>query len=151
MSVDHGSTARRRSLGDIALLACLLLSLPRPARAEVPFAADPRPLTLGIWGGDHIRMVVSRQGAQLEYDCAIGAIDRPIVLDAGGKFTAKGSYTSEHGGPRRKDDSAAARARYVGRVSAETMTLTVTLEAGAQRVGQFTLTRGTDPLLTKCR
>jgi hypothetical protein len=116
-----------------------------------PPTAESRALMPGVWGGDHIRLVISRDRAQLEYDCATGTIDQPIIVDASGKFTAKGSHTPEHGGPRRNGQAAAPRARYIGRVSADTMTLTVTLEAGAERVGVFTLRRGTDPLLTKCR
>jgi len=96
-------------------------------------------------------MMVSRTGARLEYDCADSTIDEPITLDAKGKFTAKGSYTPDRGGPGRNDQAAARRARYVGEVSADTMKLTVTLESAKEPVGVFTLRRGEDPLLTKCR
>jgi hypothetical protein len=151
MSIDQRSRSPRGSrVVVMALLACSSAWAPGSARGDMQ-SAELRTMTPGVWGGDHIRMVISREGAQLEYDCATGTIDQPIVLDARGAFTAKGSYAPEHGGPRRKGEAAGARARYVGRVSAETMTLTVTLEADAQRVGRFTLTRGNDPLLTKCR
>jgi hypothetical protein len=96
-------------------------------------------------------MVISRTGARLEYDCAHSTIDQPIVLDARGRFTAKGSYTSERGGPRRSGAASAARARYEGQVSADAMTLKVTFDNGKQPIGVFTLTRGEDALLTKCR
>jgi hypothetical protein len=96
-------------------------------------------------------MMVSRTGARLEYDCADSTIDEPITLDAKGKFTAKGSYTPDRGGPRRGGPAPAARARYVGEVSADTMKVTVTLESTKEPVGVFTLRRGEDPLLTKCR
>ena len=46
---------------------------------------------------------------------------------------------------------AVARARYVGRIRGNTMTLTVTLEDPKQRIGVFTLARNDDTLLTKCR
>ena len=96
-------------------------------------------------------MMISRTGARLEYDCAESTIDQPIILDAKGKFTAKGSYTPDRGGPRRSGPAPTARARYVGEVSADTMKLTVTLESTKEAVGVFTLKRGEDPLLTKCR
>jgi hypothetical protein len=96
-------------------------------------------------------MMISRTGARLEYDCADSTIDQPIILDAKGKFSAKGSYTPDRGGPRRSGGAAAGRARYVGEVSADTMKLTVTLESTKEPVGVFTLRRGEDPLLTKCR
>jgi hypothetical protein len=95
-------------------------------------------------------MMISRTGARLEYDCADSTIDQPIILDAKGKFSAKGSYTPDRGGPRRSA-AAAGRARYVGEVSADAMKLTVTLESTKEPVGVFTLRRGEDPLLTKCR
>jgi hypothetical protein len=96
-------------------------------------------------------MIVSSSGALLEYDCASGKIDRPIIVDVRGGFNTQGSYASEHGGPRRDGDTALTRARYVGRVRGDTMRLTVTLEHSEKPVGVFTLTRGNDPLLTKCR
>ena len=114
-------------------------------------AGEARRIVSGLWGGDHVRMMVSDMGARLEYDCAVGTIDQPIVLDASGRFTAKGSYTPERGGPSRDGSTAVARARYVGRVGGDTMKLTVTLETGKEPVGVFTLKRGDDVLLTKCR
>jgi hypothetical protein len=119
--------------------------------ASPPPSAESRRVPTGVWGGAHIRMVVNNEGARLEYDCASGAIDEPIVLDRTGRFNVTGSHTSEHGGPRREGQSAVARARYTGRIRGNTMTLTVALENPRQRVGVFTLTRNNDALLTKCR
>jgi hypothetical protein len=114
-------------------------------------AAESRPMAPGLWGGDHVRMTIDRAGARLEYDCADSTIDQPIILDAKGRFTAKGSYSPAHGGPSRDGQAAAGRARYVGEVRANTMKLTVTIENATEPVGVFTLKRGDDPLLTKCR
>jgi len=96
-------------------------------------------------------MEVSAAGARLEFDCAGGTIDQPIVLDARGQFDLKGSYTTERGGPRRDGGRTGAPARYVGRVGGDTMRLTVRLEAEKEPVGVFTLKRDYDTLLTKCR
>ena len=74
-----------------------------------------------------------------------------ITLDAAGRFTAKGFYTPERGGSQGNAQPAAVRAQYVGRVRADVMRLTVTLENAKGPVGVFTLRRGNDPLLTKCR
>ena len=137
----------------IAFLFVYPLFMPETARAYSPrpARAKPRSLAPGVWGGDHVRMVVSRIGARLEYDCAASMIDQPIILDAAGRFTAKGSYTPERGGPQGFGQAAALRARYVGRVRADVMRLTVTLENAKEPVGVFMLRRGDDPLLTKCR
>jgi hypothetical protein len=105
----------------------------------------------GLWGGNHVRMIVTDAGARVEYDCATGTIDEPIALDARGTFATKGSYTPEHGGPRREPPTAVARARYVGRVDGDTMKLTVTLHTGKKPIGTFTLKRGDDVLLPRCR
>jgi hypothetical protein len=151
MSIDQRSKSRRGSSAVVvALLACWSAG-GTPASAQGAPSAELRTMAQGVWGGDHIRMVIGREGAQLEFDCATGTIDRPIVLDGSGRFTAKGSYAPERGGPRRESEAAAPRARYVGRVRADTMTLTVVLDASAERVGVFTLKRGNDPLLAKCR
>ena len=97
-----------------------------------------------------MRMNVSGAGALLEFDCASGGIDRPIVMDGSG-FTTQGTYSPEHGGPRRDVDSGPAHARYTGRITGDTMRLTVRLEHDKNPVGVFTLKRGDDSLLTKCR
>ena len=138
-----------RTIATLALLGSFGL---RVAWAGgLPPAAEQRQVAPGLWGGEHVRMIVSSKGAQIEYDCASGKIDRAIVLDEKGGFNAQGSYTPERGGPRREGDVIPTRARYVGRVRGDTMRLTVRLEQSKQVVGVFTLTRGDDPLLTKCR
>jgi hypothetical protein len=138
--------------GTVATLALLGSFALRIASAEgLPPGAQRRHVSPGLWGGEHVRMIVSSGGALLEYDCASGKIDRPIIVDVRGGFNAQGSYVSEHGGPRRNGDTALTRARYVGRVSGNTMRLTVMLEHSEKPVGVFALTRGNDPLLTKCR
>ena len=145
----RSSSKTARSIAILALLGAFAL---RTAWADsVPQAAQRHPVAPGLWGGEHVRMVVSSDGAELEYDCANGKIDQPILLDSKGGFNSLGSYTSERGGPRRNGDAALPRARYVGRVSGETMRLTVTLDNSKKTVGVFALTRGTDSLLTKCR
>src|SRR5262245_38202157 len=153
MPTGRPSKLQASLIAVIALLVVYPLFMPKTARAysPVPARAESRSLAPGLWGGDHVRMVVSRVGARLEYDCAASTLDQPIVLDAAGRFTVKGLYTPERGGPQGNGQAAAVRARYVGRVRAEVMRLTVTLENAKEPVGVFTLRRGDDPLLTKCR
>ncbi len=149
------SKSRRRGFptraGAVASLALLgSFAMPIASADGLSPAAQKRQVPPGLWGGEHVRMIVSRTGALLEYDCASGKIDRPIIVDVRGGFNTQGSYASEHGGPRREGDADLTRARYVGRVTGDTMRLTVTLERTEKPVGVFTLTRGNDPLLTKC-
>ena len=109
-------------------------------------------LAAGVWGGEHIRLEATDGGAAVEYDCANGTIDQPVRLDGGGNFDVRGRYTPEHAGPVLRDETANSRpARYAGRVKGDVLTLTVTLTDTKETVGTFTLTRGSEGRLMKCR
>ena len=113
-------------------------------------APDTSSVAIGAWGGEHIIMEVSEKGAEVEFDCARGQVAQHITVDKHGDFDVAGTFTSEHGGPVRRDENAQpATARYSGHVSGDTMSLTVTL--GKENAGVFTLTRGSPPKLRKCR
>src|SRR5690349_24512123 len=58
----------------------------------------------GDWGGDHINMNVGDTSAKIEYDCAQGFIQGPLVVDDEGKFNLHGTFTPERGGPTRLGD-----------------------------------------------
>lgn len=109
-------------------------------------------LAAGVWGGEHVRMEVSEGGASLEFDCGAGEIGQPVTPDGGGRFDVKGTYLLQHAGPVGRDEEANSRpARYAGRVRGETLTLTVTLADPEEEVGTYTLTRGSEGRLMKCR
>ena len=113
-------------------------------------AADEHTVTTGMWGGEHAILVVSKSSAEVEFDCARGRITQPITLDKHGNFNVAGTFTPEHGGPvRRDEDTPPVQARYTGHVEGDTLTLKVTLEK--EVVGTYTLTRGSQPILRKCR
>ena len=106
----------------------------------------------GTWGGEHIGLEVTEEGARVEYDCAHGTIDGKIVADARGDFELRGTHVREHGGPVRKGEAEDSHpAVYKGHVEGDTMTLNVTESDTGQSVGTFTLTRGRQPLIMKCR
>ena len=108
-------------------------------------------LPTGLWGGDHISLQVTADGARLEFDCAHGSIAQAITLDADNAFDVPGSFTPEHGGPVRSDEKPRDQsARYTGRVEGRTMTLTITL-ADKQDAGTYTLVQGQSPDLFKCK
>ena len=113
-------------------------------------APDASAVAGGAWGGEHIVLQVSEKGADVEFDCAHGLVSQPITLDKHGDFDVAGTFTPEHGGPVRRDEkTASASARYSGHVDGDTMSLTITL--GKERIGIYTLMRGSRPRLTKCR
>jgi hypothetical protein len=106
----------------------------------------------GVWGGEHIRFEVTERGARIEYDCAHGTVEGRIVVDGRGRFSVYGTHYEEHGGPVREGEgSAGYRVRLSGRVGGSLMKLTVT-RAGTRRVvGTFSLARGREAELVKCR
>ena len=106
----------------------------------------------GIWGGEHVHAEVTDGGAQFEFDCANGAITKPIVLDSQGRFNLTGTFATEHAGPVRRDDDSNARSvRYSGEVKDEEMTLTITDPSTKEVLGTFTLKHGNEGRLMKCR
>jgi hypothetical protein len=123
-----------------SLVACSAPTSPTEGRVEI-----------GAWGGDHLRVDVTPGGATTEYDCAHGTIDEPLVADRNGRFSASGTHTFDHGGPVRIDEVPNRHpARYDGRVTGDTLQLTVTVTDTPQVLGSFTLTRGVAPRLLKC-
>jgi hypothetical protein len=118
-------------------------------RAGAQAAPDASAIATGAWGGEHIVLKVSEKGADVEFDCAHGQVTQPITLDKRGDFDVAGTFTPEHGGPVRRDENpTSASARYSGHVDGDTMSLTVTL--GKEKVGTYTLNRGSRPRITKC-
>lgn len=108
-------------------------------------------LPTGMWGGQHIGMDVTGNGATIEYDCAHGSINRRIELDGDGRFDVQGTFVLESGGPVTPETTSDARpARYAGRVDGRTMTLTLTFTETGQVADTFSLVYGEPPQLTKC-
>ena len=105
----------------------------------------------GVWGGEHIRMEVTDQGANIEYDCAHGKILGPLKLNADGHFEAKGTHALERPGPARQGvDPDERPATYTGRVNGKAMMLNVTLNATSEIIGAFKLTEGSEGVIRKC-
>jgi hypothetical protein len=121
------------------------------------FSAAARPRTMqrslsGTWGGQHITIEVGRGSASIEYDCANGTISGPLTVDSKGRFTWRGYYNREHGGPIRIGEKSNAQpAVYKGWIQNDTMTLTVTLANNDESLGTFTLKRGSRGRVFKCR
>jgi hypothetical protein len=109
-------------------------------------------LGIGRWGGSGIRLDVTAAGGNLEFNCALGSISEPIVLDGAGNFQAAGSHTLEAGGPPGPGapQPSPRPARFRGHVAGNQMELTVTLAEGGTSLGTYSLTLGTAPELDKC-
>ena len=106
----------------------------------------------GTWGGLHLRMEVVDGSATIEYDCANGTIAGPLTIDRRGRFSLRGTHAQEHGGPIRNDEKPNSRpARYTGWTDGRKMTLTVTLTDTNETLGTFSLVRGQQGRVFKCR
>jgi hypothetical protein len=137
----------------LCLLACAGQAGPRRRhKMKQPTKSKSTRVANGVWGGDHIRLQVSDDGATVEYDCAHGTLAQPLALNAQGQFSVTGTHTNEGHGPIRvgREPSGQA-ASYTGSLQGPTMTLTVTLTDKQQPLGTFTLTQGSEGRLWKCR
>jgi hypothetical protein len=93
---------------------------------------------------------VEDAGGTIEFDCAHGSLDEPLLLDSSGHFDVKGRLVAE-GGPVQKDEAETARpARYRGESDGQHLSLQVTLEGG-EDAGTFSLAKGSPARLFKCR
>ncbi len=105
---------------------------------------------IGVWGGPHAGIEFQGGLADIQFDCASGTIDEPIMLAAAGKFLVKGTYRAGTPGPIRVGQIFKSQpARYSGEIVEHVMTLNVALEDGTA-LGPFTMTEGAVPQLTRC-
>ena len=111
----------------------------------------PQRIATGVWGGQHIQIKVGANSATIEYDCANGVIDGPLVVDSNGNFKLHGTHRMERGGPVRADEEPKKiPATYTGSIKGNTMTLTLKL-AGSSDEETFTLERGKEGDVFKCK
>ena len=127
------------------ILILLLLVVPVSAKIQ-----KMQHIPSGLWGGQHISINVGSKSATIEYDCASGVINGPLVVDADGRFNLRGIHRMERGGPVRADDNPPEHpATYTGTIKGNTMTLT--LKVGDSEEETFTLEKGKPGDLVKCK
>ncbi|MGB9204454.1 MAG: hypothetical protein WCB94_10860 [Terriglobales bacterium] len=139
----------------VLLLAIAIQTCPSVAQGSTPSQETPEKSGLvrtGPWGGQDVEMQVNEHGATVEFACANGNISESLLIDAKGKFRARGTFQRQHGGPNRKDESASGiDVTYTGTVQGDTMKLEFILPEKQQHQGPFTLVRGQEGHLRKCR
>jgi hypothetical protein len=129
-----------------AVLGLLMFSL-----GGLVYSRMTQGIPRGEWGGDHINMDVGESSAKLEFDCASGYIQGPLVVDAQGKFQWRGTFAAERGGPVRMGDKPREQsATYTGTLKGNLMTLTLKI-ADADDTETFTLEMGKTGKLVKCK
>lgn len=105
----------------------------------------------GMWGGQNVQLDVTEGGARLRFSCAQGKIERPLTLDAEGRFSAQGTFVAGAMGPTREDDPPKSRtAVYSGVVRDKVMTLSVTVTDAKEEGGTFELTHGAPGHIRRC-
>jgi len=119
--------------------------------ANSPSDANQGRAIAGTWGGPHISLEVTENGAEIDYDCAHGRITEKIVPDRNGNFEVKGIHVREHPGPVREGEDNEQPASYRGSIHDDTMTLTVTLTGKNETLGTFTLEHGNSGRVRKCK
>lgn len=133
------------------VLACALLAS-FSSMALIP--AEQNHVELGQWGGVGISLTVAETRTDLEFNCALGVIDEPLVLDQDGNFEVEGIYVFETGGPRSKDSPRPRQYPAVFQGSADhlqmDLTVTVTLQESTRRYGPFSLELGRRAELDRC-
>jgi hypothetical protein len=129
-----------------AVVLLLLASvIPTPAPDETRRAPE------GRWGGTGISIQVDSSGAKLEFDCAHGTIDAPLLLDSDGRFDLSGTFVPERPGPvRMGQEEKSEPARYSGRLDGETLTLEVHRPGAPRQMSPLSAVLGKAPRLRKC-
>ena len=124
----------------------------RPDASPSGGAAQGGAVKAGSWGGEHVRLEVRDDGAEIEFDCAHGRMGR-LTTDARGHFSVRGVFMRERGGPAtvgEKEDSHPAR--YAGKVEGDRMTITfyATIDGEETEPITYTLRHGHEGSLYKC-
>jgi hypothetical protein len=128
-----------------------LLALSAATPGPTPVPADKRAVMEGEWGGAHAQIEVTPEGTRVELDCAQGLITGPLEVDKNGRVDSTGSLVRQGSGPGPETDAGTGEpARFRGKLSGKTLTLTVTLVGPAQDLGTFKLTHGRAARLSKC-
>jgi hypothetical protein len=107
-------------------------------------------LSIATWGGSHIAIEITVNGGTVQYDCAMGRIDQPIMVREG-RFDVTGVHWPGQGGPVGVDTTQAGRpARYLGTVRSDRMTLIVILTDTGETLGLYQLRKGASPFIVAC-
>jgi hypothetical protein len=126
-----------------AIFFCAALAAACGNSMESP--ASPDPVT-GMWGGDRVRLTLSSNGGQLDFDCAHGTMTSALAPREDGTFTVPGFYGVD-GGPAR-DPIERQPTTFSGRITGNTMTISFTVNT--QPLGPYTLTRDREAIIRKC-
>ena len=102
---------------------------------------------VGTWGGDNAGMIVSANDIHVHIGCTLGDAKAPIQTDANGQFQVEGTYNVDAYPVNRGITHPAV---FSGRITGQTMVLTVTLSDITRVLGPVTLIYGKEPKMGPC-
>lgn len=116
----------------------------QPVTFDLPLQNNPKPVSVGRWGGDGIEMSVLPRGANFKIECGRGNIKQRMNPDDEGNFLNTGTIQFLGGPPR--------NAFFEGQVTNDTMVLNISWEDHRGRTQQenYVLKKGQKEKLGRC-
>jgi hypothetical protein len=105
-------------------------------------------LRSGIWGGPRVGLSVEATHVNFLFDCAAGAVEGTVPVEAGGRFDVTGTFIN--GGNARNVDHTPRPARYFGRIAWTHITFTRVLLDGSMPDASFSAQFGAAPDIVAC-
>ena len=133
--------------GTLVLALAVALTTASSAQTAKPVLGP----TGTLWGGEHVELEVTSDGATLEFDCATATITKPLAVDAKGNFHIVGTYTRERPGPTMRDGNPAANTTFSGSIESNIMRLHIVSGANNEAQGDYVLVRDQPGRVMKCR
>ncbi len=112
-----------------------------------PTGLKPPKDLAGTWGGENAALMADDSGAHIHIGCTYGDIHNRIMLNADGRFDMAGEQNIT---AYPVDRGILHPARFVGRVSGSSMTLTITLTDTTVTLGPVLLWFGKEPRMGPC-
>ncbi len=127
-------------ISSFALAGCTQIPISPPGSS---------PLT-GTWRSHFAEVTLSAQGGSIQFSCASGAINAPVILNAQGEFSVDGTYTQGSGvAPPPGSEPTPKPVVYSGKVSSNTLTFSYQTQGGSIS-GPFTVVRDSSDKVIFC-
>jgi hypothetical protein len=141
---------RNASRAALAVRVTLVVALTLAATPACDDGSMTGPIPPGEWGGEGVALIVTSTGGDFEFDCAVGSVDEPLILDDRSSFAVVGILIPGGGPEREGEDPRRRPATYEGSVRGDRMELTVRLLDTGDISDPYTLRRGETPFLRRC-
>ncbi|MEK7829763.1 MAG: hypothetical protein AAB401_01680 [Acidobacteriota bacterium] len=135
----------------ICKIAVVTLFVPFFLAATLPYNESDE-VPIGLWGGKRAGLEVTKNGGSIEFDCAHLTFEGKLRPDRQGRFSVTGTYVEEHPGPVRQSDNASSYSvLLIGQIKGEKMKLSIKRSDNKKAIGTYSLTRGQEAFIVKCR